>query len=138
MVISINQQLSLLIFSLISGLIIGIMFDFYRIIRGFENPNKIVTCIEDTLFWVLAAIIVFVFLLYTDHAFLGIYVYACIGIGLFIYLKFASRTFLKGLYVIFNGTGKCLRLFKNILLFPIKYIIYSNHAKKYNKIKKTP
>lgn len=138
MVISINQQLSLLICSFLSGLIIGIMFDFYRIIRGFENPNKIITCIEDTLFWILAAIIVFVFLLYTDHAFVGIYVYICIGIALIIYLKIISQTFLKVLYAILKRMGKYLRLFKNILLFPVKYIIYKNHTRKYNKIKKIP
>ena len=48
MVISINQQFGLIIFSLVSGMITGVLFDLYRLIRGFNISNKIIPCFEIT------------------------------------------------------------------------------------------
>lgn len=124
MVISINKQLMLILLSLISGLIIGVMFDIYRLIRGIESPNKVITFIEDILFWVLNALVVFIFLFLYDYAYIGFYVYLCIIAGLGIYLKFLSRFLIKVLFRIFNAIGKSLRILKNIVLYPVEVIIY--------------
>lgn len=91
MIISISTQIRLIIFSLTAGIITGILFDFYRLIRGFKDLNKIITFIEDTLFWVFTAIIVFIFLMYTNYAYMGMYVYILLGIGICLYLKFFSN-----------------------------------------------
>ena len=87
MIISINHQVKLLVFSLASGMITGVLFDIYRIIRGLENPNRVITFIEDTLFWILTGILVFVFLLYTNYAYVGFYVYLFIAIGIYLYMN---------------------------------------------------
>jgi len=123
MVISINKQLMLILLSIIAGLIIGIMFDIYRLIRGIESPNKVITFIEDILFWVFNAIIVFIFLFLYNYAYIGFYVYLWIIAGLGIYLKFLSRVIIKVFNKIFNVIGKCFRVLKNIILYPIDVII---------------
>ena len=69
-----NIQFSIILYALLAGILTGAMFDLYRIIRGSKIPKAIIV-IEDILFWVLAAMIVFTFLLYTNYAFLGAYVY---------------------------------------------------------------
>ena len=74
MPLPINIQFSIIVYSFLSGLLTGGMFDLYRIIRGSKIPKPILV-IEDILFSILAAMIVFTFLLYTDYAFLGAYVY---------------------------------------------------------------
>ncbi|WP_125154105.1 spore cortex biosynthesis protein YabQ [Clostridium rectalis] len=130
MIISIHQQLKLLIFSLASGIITGILFDIYRIIRGFENPKQIVTFIEDTLFWILSGILVFIFLLYTNYAYVGFYVYLFIALGIYLYLKFVSKVFLKVLHNILKSIGKALRMSKNLIFFPIEVMIYKFRRKK--------
>ncbi|NFQ35112.1 spore cortex biosynthesis protein YabQ, partial [Clostridium sporogenes] len=91
MVISISKQLGLLIFSFLSGLITGVFFDIYRSIRMDKNLSPIIKIIEDILFWCLAAIAIFIFLLYNNCAFIGIYVYLWIAIGLYIYIFFISK-----------------------------------------------
>ena len=69
-----NVQFSIILYALLAGILTGLMFDLYRIIRGSKVPKALIV-IEDTLFWILAAMIVFAFLLYTNYAFLGPYVY---------------------------------------------------------------
>ncbi|PRR77196.1 Spore protein YabQ [Clostridium liquoris] len=130
MIISINHQVKLLVFSLASGMITGVLFDIYRIIRGLENPNRVITFIEDTLFWILTGILVFVFLLYTNYAYVGFYVYLFIAIGIYLYMKLISDFFIAIQYGFLKSLGKFLRILKNNLIFPIEVIIYKIRRKK--------
>ena len=67
MPLELNMQISLVIYSLMGGFIAGILFDIYRGIRG-VNSIKILTIIEDILFCILIALVVFTFLLYTNFS----------------------------------------------------------------------
>ena len=89
MPLELRVQLNIIIYSLLAGLLTGTFFDAYRVIRG-TNINKIVKWIEDLLFWVLCAVIIFTFLLYFNYAFLGIYVYMFMFLSLLIYFKLVS------------------------------------------------
>ena len=64
-----NIQFSIILYALLAGILTGLMFDLYRIIRGSKVP-KVIIVVEDILFWGLAAMVVFAFLLYTNYAFL--------------------------------------------------------------------
>ncbi len=50
MIFSMPEQVNLFVFSIIGGMLIGILFDIYRIIRGIESLNKFITAVEDLLF----------------------------------------------------------------------------------------
>ncbi len=89
MPLELEVQFEIIIYALASGIIVGVLFDIYRIIRG-NDGHKIIIAIQDILFWLLCSIIIFIFLLYTNYAFLGMYVYLCMGLALFIYLKLFS------------------------------------------------
>ncbi len=98
-------------------------------VGGFKIP-KIIVIIEDILFWVLTSVIIFTFLLYTNYAFLGPYVYVFMILTLIIYLKFISPLVLKIEEYIINIAIKFIRIiFKNII-YPIKIIYYSISGKK--------
>ncbi|MBE6071963.1 MAG: spore cortex biosynthesis protein YabQ [Clostridium butyricum] len=123
MPLEINMQFNIVFFSISAGFITGILFDMYRIIRGFNNI-KVVMAIEDILFWILASIIVFTFLLYTNYAFLTPYVYAFICCSIFFYIKFISRYFYNIEKKLLDLLLKIIRVtFKN-LGYPIKIMIY--------------
>ncbi|WP_415578649.1 spore cortex biosynthesis protein YabQ [Hathewaya histolytica] len=75
MLFPIDFQLRLFIFSILAGFLTGTLFDIYRLIRGVSHPGNIVTIIQDTLFWIFTSILVFIFLLYTNYAYVSIYIY---------------------------------------------------------------
>ena len=119
-----NVQFSIILYALLAGILTGLMFDLYRIIRGSKVP-KVVIVIEDTLFWVLAAMVIFAFLLYTNFAFLGPYVYIFMLISLAIYMKFISNKCIKFELYVVNAVGKVFRIiFKNIS-YPFKIIFHN-------------
>ncbi|NFC91743.1 spore cortex biosynthesis protein YabQ [Clostridium botulinum] len=130
MVISISKQLGLLIFSFLSGLITGVFFDIYRSIRMDKNLSPIIKIIEDILFWCLAAIVIFIFLLYNDCAFIGVYVYLWIAIGLYIYIFFISK-YLNPIFIyVVQNINKFFIISINIIVYPFKILIYKIKSNK--------
>lgn len=129
-----NMQVSLVIYSLIGGIITGILFDIYRVIRGL-NSFIILTIIEDLLFCILIAIIVFTFLLYTNYAFLTPYVYVFIIIGALLYFRFISKYFYAIEIIIARTSYKLMRVLLKNMLYPLKIIAYKiTDRRKWEKI----
>lgn len=129
MPLELRVQLNIIIYSLLAGLLTGTFFDAYRVIRG-TNINKIVKWIEDLLFWVLCAVIIFTFLLYFNYAFLGIYVYMFMFLSLLIYFKLVSNKVVRIEEIIKVELLKVIRIiFKNII-YPFKIILEKMEEKK--------
>ncbi|WP_416175676.1 spore cortex biosynthesis protein YabQ [Clostridium sp.] len=136
MIMSISVQLRLIIFSLIAGILTGILFDIYRVIRGVTNLNKFVTFIEDILFWILAGMIVFIFLIYSNYAYTDMYVYLLILFGIYVYFKLVSNKFLHIERNTFEVSARFIRIIKNIVEYPFQLIIYYFKSKNNKKCKK--
>ena len=142
-----NELLNLIIF-IFTGIIIGILFDIFRIIRrSFKTPD-ILTYIEDVIFWLLTGVILLFTIFKFNNGEIRIYLFIGLIIGLTIYLLTISRYFIK-------ICVKILLVLKKIFYYPInlivKYIIrpfssvfskitktISNKIKKITKINKTP
>jgi spore cortex biosynthesis protein YabQ len=124
MIFSMTQQINLFVFSLLSGVLIGVLFDIYRIIRGFESLNKFITAVEDILFWILAGIIIFIFMMYTSYAYMSFNVFVYIGIGLLVYLKVISRAFVKTLHNLLVVIFKVIRITFYIITYPLRFSFY--------------
>lgn len=129
MPLTLTMQFNLVIYSIIAGIITGILFDIYRGIRGI-TPLKILVIIEDLLFWIFAGLVVFVFLLYTNYAFLTSYVYIFITISLLGYFKFISNHFYSREKTIAKEIGKIIRVILKNIIYPVKVIVYQIIDKK--------
>ena len=130
MIISLINQVKLIIFSLLSGIITGVFFDIYRLIRGFEEPNKFLTIIQDLLFWTLTSIVIFIFLMYTNEGYINFYVYVCLIMGVYLYIKILSRAFIKVQYKLLKFNGKVFRIAWNAVLYPADLLLYKLRIKK--------
>lgn len=128
MPLTIEAQLSIILSSILAGVITGGLFDIYRLIRGVNVP-KIIVVIEDILFWALAAVSIFAFLLYTDYAFLGAYVYVFISLSLLLYLKFVSPFFMKIERKLFEILYKFIRVLLKYIAYPFRVIYYTISGK---------
>lgn len=117
MILSIHEQLMFCIANFAAGIIAAAIFDVYRVIRGFERPNKIVTFIEDILFLILDAIIIFMFLLYTNEAYINAYVYVFIILGLCFYMKFVSHIFVNVMKKIIDYSMKFMRILSKFIIY---------------------
>lgn len=124
MPLPIDIQFNIIVYAFLSGILIGGMFDLYRIIRG-EKVPQIIVIIEDILFWILVSMVVFTFLLYTNYAFLGFYVYLFMIIALSIYIKVISPIFIRIEIRTLVFVSKFFRIIFKNLIYPFKFIFYS-------------
>ncbi len=128
MPLELNVQFDIIIYSFLAGILTGVLFDVYRIVRGFKCYKAIII-IEDILFWILCALIIFTFLLYTNYAFLGVYVYLFIFIAITIYFKTLSKYVISGEKNILIKLFKVFRITKNNFIYPFK-ILFSKISNK--------
>lgn len=111
-----TSPMYILVAFFISGLLIGVLFDIFRVSRKtFKIPN-ILVYIEDVLFWILTgAITLFTIFTFTDGQ-IRLYMILVMILGAFIYLITISKYF-----IIINT--KIINLIKSIvklLVLPFK------------------
>jgi spore cortex biosynthesis protein YabQ len=136
MILSLTMQVKLVVFSILAGALTGILFDFYRTFRGFENIPKIFIILEDILFWIFASILVFIFLLYTNYAVMGVYVYLYMAFGIYIYMKLISNFFTRIQYKFIKLSSKVIRIIMNFTFYPLKLLLYSLNSKNKQNFKR--
>ena len=135
-----NQSYLFLVFTL-TGVLIGILFDFFRILRKIIKTPNFITYIEDILFWILTGVLILYNIWYFNDGEIRIYMFLGIIIGLIIYLSTLSRPII----LLFS---KILGTIINILKIPFKTIfivfrkisttilqIFANFTKKFTNKK---
>lgn len=109
-----NQGYLFLIFVL-NGVIIGLLFDFFRILRKTIKTKDFVTYIQDFLFWILTGIIILYSTFTFNNGEIRLFLFVGIIIGVTLYMLLISSYIIKIFVTIFN-------FIKKILGIPIKYI----------------
>lgn len=122
MVMCLYDQIRLVVYNIAAGFLIGMLFDIYRLIRG-DISSKILASIEDIAFWIIAAFIIFGFMMYTNSALITIYVLLIIIFGIYIYICLISSFFRKMVKILVKFILKLLRIIVNIIVYPIQVMI---------------
>ena len=111
-----NQAYLFLVFSL-TGVAIGVLFDFFRILRRTIKTSNIITYIEDVLFWILTGLLILYNIWYFNNGEIRIYMFLGIIMGVLIYMSTLSNILIKIFSKILQTIIKVLELpFKTIFL----------------------
>lgn len=128
-----NQAYLFLVFTL-TGVLIGILFDFFRILRRSIKTSNIITYIEDILFWILTGVLILYNMWYFNNGEIRIYMFLGIIIGVLVYITTLSNIviktctkilnyIIKGLKVPFNAIITVFnKIFTIIISFSTKFI----------------
>lgn len=117
-----NQAYLFFVF-IINGIIIGLLFDFFRISRKVFRTNDVVTYIEDILFWILAGAIVLYSIFVFNNGELRLFMFLGIILGAFAYMLFVSSYIIKINVKILNSLKKIIGIF----MIPFKSIYRTLH-----------
>ncbi len=105
-----NQAYLFLVF-IINGIIIGLLFDFFRIARKVVQTNDIVTYLEDILFWILAGCSMLYSIFTFNNGELRLFMFIGVLLGAFIYMLWISSYFIKINVKIINMVKKVIGFF---------------------------
>lgn len=113
-----NQANLFLIFT-INGIVIGILFDIFRILRKSFKTSDIVTYMQDILFWILTGFILLYSIFTFSNGEVRFYMFLGVFLGCLIYMILFSKYFI-------NINIKIIKIIKkiiSIILMPIKLLI---------------
>ncbi|HHX51028.1 MAG TPA: spore cortex biosynthesis protein YabQ [Clostridia bacterium] len=116
------QQLQFFFQTILIGIVVGILVDFYRTVRRLSNPRQWITITGDFIFWVFLTVLVFYFLLLVNWGQVRAYVFIGMIIGLLVYAHFFSPFVLL---FWFRFMGFCLASVKfllSVVLFPFRLL----------------
>jgi len=103
-------------------MLIGFIYDLYRIFRGIFKPGKIATIIQDFFFWVIIAGVAMSVLLFSTSGQLRFFSFLGFSLGVILYCwAFSSiviRTIRKVLRIIYKSIGSTVK----IICYPIKMV----------------
>jgi spore cortex biosynthesis protein YabQ len=114
-----QRQVYVFAVTLAAGMILGILYDIYRVLRQKFRPQRIMTGLSDLLYWLSATLVVFLALVASNWGELRFYVYLGLVGGVGVYYRFCSRFVLFGVmgFVRFITAGmRVVRCFARLIL----------------------
>lgn len=117
-----NQAYLFLIFT-VNGIIIGLLFDFFRILRKTIETKDFVTYIEDFIFWILTGIIILYSIFTFNNGEVRFYMFLAILLGVITYLVFVSKYVIKINVTIITFLKKVILKIVYFVSIPFLFII---------------
>lgn len=138
-----NQAYLFIIFT-INGIIIGILFDIFRILRKTFKTNDIITYIEDIVFWIITGIIILYSMCVFCNGELRFFMIMGIIIGVALYIVTLSKYVIKVSVYILNIIKKAIvypvkiiyKMTKKVIIRPISIICINIRKNSINFVKK--
>lgn len=116
------EQLTNFIYFIITGMVLSIVFDIFRILRKSFKTSDIITNIEDVIFGIVTGIIILTSIFLFNNGELRLYLFIGIAVGIIIYMLFISRYFIKLNVAIINFIKKIIILLTKPFIILFKFI----------------
>lgn len=116
-----NQANLFLIFT-IEGIIIGLIFDIFRILRKSFKTSDIVTYIQDILFWIITGVLILYSIFIFNYGEIRFFMFGGIFLGAMFYMLLISRYVIKVSVTIIDLLKKTIIFVLKIVKFPFEFI----------------
>ena len=118
------EQLFNFVYFIITGMVLSIVFDIFRILRRSFKTSDFFTNIEDVMFGLITGIIILYSIFFFNNGGLRLYLFIGILVGIIIYMVFISKYF-----IIFNV--RIIKIIKKVIFLSTKpFIILFKFIKK--------
>lgn len=112
---SVQSQTYIFLATLIAGIVIGLIYDFYRLFRYYSRPKKIKTFIQDLLFWLFLSLMIVIFVHHVNEGELRGFIFIGFTIGIILYSRLLSKKIIRFIsYIIDLIIDKVKKIFKII------------------------
>lgn len=114
-----STQVKTFLLIALTGILLGVLFDTYQVLRRRFRPPWFVTSLTDLIYCLLAAAIAFAALLAGNWGELRFYVYIALFIGITAYYRLASRYVIKLLVALLILIAKIWHTAKLVFAFTV-------------------
>lgn len=118
----ITNQIYLFFIFVVDGIIIGLLFDFFRIWRKSFKVADVTTYFQDVLFWILTGFIILYSIFVFNNGEIRLFMFLGVIVGALLYLLLVSQYVIKINVTIIKYLKMVFGKIFSILFLPIKYI----------------
>lgn len=116
----ITDQAYIFMIFILNGILIGLLFDIFRILRKTFSTKDFITYIEDILFWIITGMLVLYSVFRFNNGEIRLYMFVAIFIGVISYMLLLSSHIIKINVHIINFVKKVVGRIVNIVIKPFK------------------
>ena len=118
----VTEQVYIFLWSVLVGVIMGVVFDFFRALRRKGNTKNIIVYLQDIVFWFIVAIIIITSSFMLNDGELRGYMLIAYVLGALIYMLIFSNYIKNAFILIFNLLEKGFRFLTKPLLILVEKI----------------
>lgn len=112
-----------------SGILIGVILDFYRVITERFRLKRWIVSLIDLLYWMVSSLLVFGLLLWSNWGELRFYLFVAICLGFLLYFKWCSRlmiSWIRFFFLLVEGLIHFVgQTVYTLIYLPLRWIVRS-------------
>lgn len=105
------------------GMAIGLLYDIFRIFRRTVKTGTLAAYVQDLLYWLIVAVIMFMIIYYSNDGELRAYLFLGAFLGVLLYTLVFSRIVMESSMFIIRIAVKLFKLIILIVSYPIKLVL---------------
>ncbi len=105
------------------GTLLGLLYDFFRIVRIAANDRKHAVFVQDVLFLAVSAFLTVLFLLVVNNGSLRLYIIFAMAVGFFAYYFTLSRIVIQAGQILLDLFRKLILLLSRLICVPIRPLV---------------
>ena len=113
-------QLGSFLITVFAGMLLGVIFDFFRILSGRLSFRGCFTTFADLLFWLLATVVVFAAFVFGNWGEVRLYMFIGLLSGGLLYYRLFSRAVMKTIIIMMDWLVKMVVAFNKLIGFFLK------------------
>jgi|GEM_PF-6616988 len=126
MLFTLNFQLTLILFNIVSGLFLGLTYDFFKALQVNDEANSFINVLEWVLYYIFITLSYYIAHIYFVKAFISWYTVIVCIFSFVLYMKFLSK-YVRNVFIIaMNNISSFFSIVSKYVKFPlyaIKFMI---------------
>ncbi len=98
------------------GILISVIFDFFRAYRKLNKVSFVVVALQDIIYFLIITVILILSIIFLLNTSIRLYIFVAIFVGIGIYITFFSKYVIKAYMLMFNTMKRILQF----IILPIK------------------
>lgn len=116
------NELLIFFWSVVAGALVSFIFDLFRIKRRTIKTGRVLTVIEDLLYWLIVSLVMFSIIYLTNDGIIRGYTFIGVFLGVLIYLVGLSPVVIKSSLYVINVAVKIFRKLVWVVSIPVNFI----------------
>lgn len=123
MTVSVSSQAYIFLCSVVGGAAIALLYDIFRILRKAIRTGNLATYLEDLVFWILVAVVMFATVYYSNEGELRSYIFLGTFLGVVLYALLLSKAVMNSSLFIIRIVKGIIRIIWTVVTFPFRMIL---------------